>query len=111
MNRAIRGNWRRWPAMLSAAWQAQAMVILTLGAIVGPFNFPGMIPFWFLPYALASGNTVAGNVLNESSRNAAGIYMSGGTVSNCVVRGNVGYGHQFRSVGIWSTAQCERPGL
>jgi malonate-semialdehyde dehydrogenase (acetylating) / methylmalonate-semialdehyde dehydrogenase len=27
-------------------------------AIVSPFNFPGMIPFWFLPYALACGNTV-----------------------------------------------------
>jgi len=22
-----------------------------------PFNFPGMVPFWFLPYAIASGNT------------------------------------------------------
>ncbi|MGD2048944.1 MAG: CoA-acylating methylmalonate-semialdehyde dehydrogenase [Chloroflexota bacterium] len=27
-------------------------------AIIAPFNFPGMIPFWFLPYALATGNTV-----------------------------------------------------
>jgi malonate-semialdehyde dehydrogenase (acetylating)/methylmalonate-semialdehyde dehydrogenase len=27
-------------------------------AIIGPFNFPGMIPFWFMPYALACGNTV-----------------------------------------------------
>jgi malonate-semialdehyde dehydrogenase (acetylating)/methylmalonate-semialdehyde dehydrogenase len=27
-------------------------------AIVAPFNFPGMIPFWFMPYALACGNTV-----------------------------------------------------
>jgi len=27
-------------------------------AIIAPFNFPGMIPFWFLPYALACGNTV-----------------------------------------------------
>lgn len=26
--------------------------------IISPFNFPGMIPFWFLPYALACGNTV-----------------------------------------------------
>lgn len=26
-------------------------------AIICPFNFPGMIPFWFLPYALACGNT------------------------------------------------------
>ena len=27
-------------------------------AIIAPFNFPGMIPFWFLPYALACGNTI-----------------------------------------------------
>lgn len=27
-------------------------------AIIAPFNFPGMIPFWFLPYALACGNCV-----------------------------------------------------
>ena len=26
-------------------------------AAICPFNFPGMIPFWFMPYALASGNT------------------------------------------------------
>jgi len=26
-------------------------------ACVAPFNFPGMIPFWFLPYAIACGNT------------------------------------------------------
>ncbi len=27
-------------------------------ASICPFNFPGMIPFWYLPYALATGNTV-----------------------------------------------------
>ena len=27
-------------------------------AIICPFNFPGMIPFWYLPYALACGNPV-----------------------------------------------------
>jgi malonate-semialdehyde dehydrogenase (acetylating)/methylmalonate-semialdehyde dehydrogenase len=26
-------------------------------ACISPFNFPGMIPFWFLPYAIACGNT------------------------------------------------------
>jgi len=26
-------------------------------AAISPFNFPGMIPFWFLPYAIACGNT------------------------------------------------------
>lgn len=27
-------------------------------ASICPFNFPGMIPFWYMPYALACGNTV-----------------------------------------------------
>ena len=27
-------------------------------AIITPFNFPAMIPFWFLPYAIACGNTI-----------------------------------------------------
>jgi len=27
-------------------------------AMLAPFNCPGMIPFWFLPYALACSNTV-----------------------------------------------------
>ena len=31
---------------------------LGVTAIISPFNFPGMIPFWFMPYALATGNTV-----------------------------------------------------
>ncbi len=26
-------------------------------ATICPFNFPGMIPFWYLPYAVACGNT------------------------------------------------------
>jgi malonate-semialdehyde dehydrogenase (acetylating)/methylmalonate-semialdehyde dehydrogenase len=35
------------------------VIRLPLGvfAVVCPFNFPGMVPFWFLPYALATGNT------------------------------------------------------
>ena len=28
-----------------------------VSACIAPFNFPIMIPFWFLPYALACGNT------------------------------------------------------
>lgn len=31
---------------------------LGVTAIIAPFNFPGMIPFWFLPYAIACGNTI-----------------------------------------------------
>jgi malonate-semialdehyde dehydrogenase (acetylating)/methylmalonate-semialdehyde dehydrogenase len=30
---------------------------LGVGASISPFNFPIMIPFWFMPYALACGNT------------------------------------------------------
>lgn len=26
-------------------------------AVIGPFNFPLMVPMWFLPYAVATGNT------------------------------------------------------
>jgi malonate-semialdehyde dehydrogenase (acetylating)/methylmalonate-semialdehyde dehydrogenase len=38
----------------------EVMIRQPLGvcAIIAPFNFPGMIPFWFLPYAIACGNTV-----------------------------------------------------
>ncbi len=37
----------------------ETMIRQPLGvcATIAPFNFPGMIPFWFLPYALAAGNT------------------------------------------------------
>ena len=34
-------------------------------AAITPFNFPAMIPFWFLPYALACGNTF---ILKPSER-------------------------------------------
>ena len=43
-----------------AAGIDEMMIRQPLGvtAIVAPFNFPGMIPFWFLPYSIACGNTV-----------------------------------------------------
>jgi malonate-semialdehyde dehydrogenase (acetylating)/methylmalonate-semialdehyde dehydrogenase len=36
-----------------------AVIRLPLGVftMIAPFNFPGMVPFWFIPYALAVGNT------------------------------------------------------
>jgi len=35
------------------------VLLLPVGvfAMIAPFNFPAMVPFWFLPYALATGNT------------------------------------------------------
>ena len=37
----------------------ESMIRQPLGVVAAimPFNFPGMIPFWFLPYAIATGNT------------------------------------------------------
>jgi malonate-semialdehyde dehydrogenase (acetylating) / methylmalonate-semialdehyde dehydrogenase len=45
----------------------EIMVRQPLGvcAMITPFNFPLMIPLWFLPYAIATGNTV---VLKPSDR-------------------------------------------
>ena len=38
----------------------ETMVRQPLGVVgvITPFNFPAMIPLWFLPYAVACGNTV-----------------------------------------------------
>jgi malonate-semialdehyde dehydrogenase (acetylating)/methylmalonate-semialdehyde dehydrogenase len=35
------------------------VIRLPLGVfgMIAPFNFPAMVPFWFLPYAIATGNT------------------------------------------------------
>lgn len=32
-------------------------VPLGVFTLIAPFNFPAMVPFWFIPYALATGNT------------------------------------------------------
>ncbi len=36
-----------------------------VSAIIAPFNFPAMIPFWFMPYAIAAGNTCIINHRSE----------------------------------------------
>jgi malonate-semialdehyde dehydrogenase (acetylating) / methylmalonate-semialdehyde dehydrogenase len=38
---------------------------LGVTAAITPFNFPGMVPLWFLPYAIATGNTF---ILKPSER-------------------------------------------
>src|SRR5437764_10189822 len=45
----------------------ETMVRQPLGVVaaITPFNFPAMIPFWFLPYAVACGNTF---ILKPSER-------------------------------------------
>lgn len=45
----------------------EMMIRQPLGVVaaITAFNFPGMIPFWFLPYAIATGNTL---VIKPSER-------------------------------------------
>ena len=45
----------------------EMMIRQPLGVVglISPFNFPAMIAFWFLPYAVATGNTV---IVKPSSR-------------------------------------------
>lgn len=45
----------------------ETMIRQPLGVVaaITPFNFPGMVPFWFLPYAIATGNTF---ILKPSER-------------------------------------------
>jgi malonate-semialdehyde dehydrogenase (acetylating)/methylmalonate-semialdehyde dehydrogenase len=45
----------------------EIMIRQPLGVVAAivPFNFPGMVPFWFLPYAIACGNTF---ILKPSER-------------------------------------------
>src|ERR1700683_666499 len=45
----------------------EMMIRQPLGVVaaITPSNFPGMIPFWFLPYAIATGNTF---ILKPSER-------------------------------------------
>jgi malonate-semialdehyde dehydrogenase (acetylating) / methylmalonate-semialdehyde dehydrogenase len=45
----------------------EMMIRQPLGVVaaITPFNFPGMVPFWFLPYAIACGNTF---ILKPSER-------------------------------------------
>jgi malonate-semialdehyde dehydrogenase (acetylating)/methylmalonate-semialdehyde dehydrogenase len=45
----------------------EMMIRQPLGVVaaITPFNFPGMIPLWFLPYAIACGNTF---ILKPSER-------------------------------------------
>jgi malonate-semialdehyde dehydrogenase (acetylating)/methylmalonate-semialdehyde dehydrogenase len=45
----------------------ETMIRQPLGVVaaITPFNFPGMIPFWFLPYAIACGNSF---ILKPSER-------------------------------------------
>jgi malonate-semialdehyde dehydrogenase (acetylating)/methylmalonate-semialdehyde dehydrogenase len=44
----------------------EMMIRQPLGVVaaITPSNFPGMIPFWFLPYAIATGNSSCLNTLD-----------------------------------------------
>jgi malonate-semialdehyde dehydrogenase (acetylating) / methylmalonate-semialdehyde dehydrogenase len=46
--------------LIGASYDIDGEVIrLPMGVfgMIAPFNFPAMVPFWFIPYAIATGNT------------------------------------------------------
>ena len=91
----------------------EMMIRQPLGVVAAivPFNFPGMIPFWFLPYAIATGNTF---VLKPSERvpltmkrvfelmeniglpkGVVNLVNGGKNAVNASARSSQGSGHQF----------------
>jgi len=54
--------------LVEASFEMDGEVIpvpLGVFGMIAPYNFPAMVPFWFLPYAVATGNTF---VLKPSER-------------------------------------------
>jgi len=46
--------------LIGASFEIDGEVLrvpLGVFAMIAPFNFPAMVPFWFVPYAIATGNT------------------------------------------------------
>lgn len=48
--------------------------------MIPPFNFPAMVPFWFIPYALATGNTV---VVKPSEQVPCTLQLIAGSMETC----------------------------
>src|SRR5207237_254686 len=53
------------PADVEGVDEMQIRQPLGVVAAITPFNFPAMVPYWFLPYAIACGNTF---ILKPSER-------------------------------------------
>jgi malonate-semialdehyde dehydrogenase (acetylating) / methylmalonate-semialdehyde dehydrogenase len=54
----------------------EAVVRQPLGvfACISPFNFPGMVPYWFWPYAIATGNTFVIKVSEQTPTTLTRMY-------------------------------------
>ena len=75
-------------------------------AIITPFNFPGMIPLWFLPYALATGNTVLLKPSEKTPRTMAAVMQILDDVE--LPKGVVNMIHGGRET---VEAICDHPGI
>ena len=43
--------------------------------MIAPFNFPAVVPFWFLPYAIATGNTYVVKASEQVGIPAPAVYL------------------------------------
>jgi len=62
------------PTVASGIDEMSERVPLGVFASINPFNFPIMVPFWFIPYALVLGNTI---VVKPSEITPLGMFMVG----------------------------------
>lgn len=69
--------------LIGAAADIDGEVIrLPLGVfgMIAPFNFPLMVPFWFFPYALATGNTY---IVKPSEQTPCSMHRLAGLIDEC----------------------------
>ena len=74
--------------------------------VIGPFNFPLMVPNWFIPYAIATGNTVVVKPSEQtplSMTRMAELIMKAGIPPGVF---NVVHGAKDASTHCWSTRTC-----
>ncbi len=74
--------------------------------VIAPFNFPAMVPLWFLPFAVACGNTC---VLKPSEQVPLSLQRIVQLLSECgLPPGVVNLVHGGRDV---AEAMCDHPGI
>jgi len=79
---------------------------LGVAAVIAPFNFPAMVPLWFLPFALAAGNTL---VLKPSERVPLSMKRVFELLAECDLP--AGVANLVNGARDVADALCEHPGV
>ncbi len=74
-------------------------------AAIAPFNFPAMVPLWFLPFAVATGNTF---IVKPSEQVPLTQRLMAGLLEECLPEGVVNLVNGGRAL---VEAICDHPGI